>query len=178
VNGLLAVSRALGDTFLDKFVSHEPDLHEVNLHETEQSVLILACDGLWDVVKDEDATELIADIDNPEQAALTLRNTALSKGSTDNISVVVIFIPSLTVLRNSSKTLAGEDEQKQTQQQKQQQNEQRSGAESTPTLAATEEKYAYIEEVEVTAKGTVNSRSLSVQCHCCHLTEGDAEVVW
>lgn len=28
VNGLLAVSRALGDVFLDKFVSHEPDIIE------------------------------------------------------------------------------------------------------------------------------------------------------
>ena len=96
VNGLLAVSRALGDTFLDKYVSHDPEVHVVELKENEHSVLILACDGLWDVVSDEEATKLISDMDNPEQAAITLRNTALSKGSTDNISVVVIFIPPLS----------------------------------------------------------------------------------
>jgi len=68
----------------------------------EQNVLILACDGLWDVVSDEEATKLIADMDSPEQAAITLRNTALSKGSTDNISVVVVFIPPLKNNNNNN----------------------------------------------------------------------------
>jgi len=95
VNGMLAVSRAIGDNMLDKFISQIPDVKEVDLSSRkERQILILACDGLWDVLTDEDAAEIVSkNYDDPETAAITLRDTALNKGSTDNISVIVVVIP-------------------------------------------------------------------------------------
>jgi len=55
--------------------------------------LILACDGLWDVVSDEEAVDIVIKAKNPEDAAVKLRNRALHSNSKDNISVLVIDFP-------------------------------------------------------------------------------------
>ena len=58
VNGMLAIARAFGDyqlksPFLPKdVVSDEPDITVVELAE-EDLFVVLACDGLWDVVNDQ-----------------------------------------------------------------------------------------------------------------------------
>jgi len=91
VNGMLSVSRAFGDVFLQPQVTCEPDITTFDI--SKDKILILGCDGLWDVISDEEAIKLIANESNPEQAAIKLRDTALSKGSTDNISVIVIYFP-------------------------------------------------------------------------------------
>jgi protein phosphatase 1L len=101
VNGMLAVSRALGDVFLQPFVSAEPQIHQIDLSENNR-VIILACDGLWDVVNDDEATALAMEEDSPEYSAIKLRDTALSKGSADNISVIVIRFPTSTVRKTSN----------------------------------------------------------------------------
>lgn len=98
VNGLLAVSRALGDLFLQPFVTPEPEITHFPLSSKPQ-LLILACDGLWDVVTDEEATEIASSEDDPEKAAIKLRDTALSYGSTDNISIIVVRIPAVSHTR-------------------------------------------------------------------------------
>jgi len=56
-------------------------------------VLILACDGLWDVLNDDETTAIAIEEENPEDAAIRLRDTALSKGSADNISAIVLRFP-------------------------------------------------------------------------------------
>jgi len=91
VNGMLAVSRALGDVFLQPQVTCEPQIHTFEI--SKDKILIMACDGVWDVLSDEEAIKLIINESNPEQAAIKIRDTALSKGSTDNISVIVIYFP-------------------------------------------------------------------------------------
>jgi len=53
----------------------------------------LACDGLWDVVDDSAAVEIVLDSKTPEEAAKRLVTTALQYLSGDNISVIVIFFP-------------------------------------------------------------------------------------
>ena len=52
--------------------------------------LIMACDGLWDVVSNQTATDLIHGCSSASEAATLLRDFAYSAGSTDNISVVVV----------------------------------------------------------------------------------------
>jgi len=101
---MLAVSRAIGDNMLDKFISQIPDVKEVDLSSRkERQILILACDGLWDVLTDEDAAEIVSkNFDDPETAAITLRDTALNKGSTDNVSVIVVVIPTEFPTSNNS----------------------------------------------------------------------------
>jgi len=94
-----------------------PDVFEVTLDEYD--VLILACDGLWDVVTDREAAIValsVADAGTPCQlfrlyfifmlcrflcfvfglllfvgdAARKLRDFAFARGSDDNISVLVV----------------------------------------------------------------------------------------
>jgi len=52
--------------------------------------LIMACDGLWDKVSDEEAVALAAPIVDCGKAAARLRDYAFYQGSKDNITVVVI----------------------------------------------------------------------------------------
>ncbi|EGG25213.1 RasGEF domain-containing protein [Cavenderia fasciculata] len=95
VNGQLAVSRALGDSILSPYVSCEPDIHgPINLeNQVKNQFMIIACDGLWDVVTDEEATAIVAPISDPEKACMRLRDQAFTRGSTDNISVMVVRFP-------------------------------------------------------------------------------------
>lgn len=58
MNGRLAVSRAIGDYGLKDVVIGEPDISCLQLNGNED-FLILACDGLWDYVgEDEAATKV------------------------------------------------------------------------------------------------------------------------
>jgi len=58
VNGMLAVTRSLGDITMKDVVISDPFTQEIEL-ETTDTHLILACDGLWDVISDQDAFNLI-----------------------------------------------------------------------------------------------------------------------
>jgi serine/threonine protein phosphatase PrpC len=92
VCGRLAVSRAFGDFLLEPYVTADPYVfgpHSINL-PNNNSFLILACDGVWDKVSDEDAVNIVSCIPDPQQAAAKLRDFAFSEGSDDNISVVVV----------------------------------------------------------------------------------------
>jgi protein phosphatase 1L len=95
VNGMLSVSRALGDTQLQPYVSSDPEIHgPLNLDtDSRNQFVVLACDGVWDVLTDEEATSIVAPIANPEIASRRLRDEAFARGSTDNISVMVIRCP-------------------------------------------------------------------------------------
>ncbi|CAO1614798.1 unnamed protein product [Parajaminaea phylloscopi] len=89
VNAVLAVTRSLGDSAMKKFVVGAPYTTETTLTD-DDSFLIVACDGLWDVTDDQDAVDLIANVHDPQQAAQTLLQHALSNFSTDNTSVMVV----------------------------------------------------------------------------------------
>eukprot|EP01132_Coremiostelium_polycephalum_P008044 gene8044-9892_t len=87
VNGMLAVSRALGDSFLTPYVTPEPHLKSFTI-SNEDKFLILACDGVWDLISDEDAVKIVANIPDPIESSETLRDLAFAQGSTDNISLL------------------------------------------------------------------------------------------
>lgn len=89
VNGNLAVARALGDREFKRSVIADPDVSITQLTSKDNKV-ILACDGVWDVISDQEATDLIRNIKDPKQASEVLKNEALRRGSTDNITVVVV----------------------------------------------------------------------------------------
>jgi len=94
VNGVLAVSRALGDFYFHPHVSCEPEVFgPFDVYNDEYQFLILACDGLWDVVDDNTAVDIVKGSKTPEEGAKRLVKSALTAQSTDNISVVVIFFP-------------------------------------------------------------------------------------
>jgi len=93
--GRLAVSRSLGDFTFEPYISAEPYIRgPFNLlQESKDFFLILACDGLWDKLSDEEATKIVSPISDPEKAAARLRDIAYGEGSDDNISVIVIRFP-------------------------------------------------------------------------------------
>ncbi|GBD11017.1 hypothetical protein HRbin23_00667 [bacterium HR23] len=85
----LAVARALGDPAFSPFVIPTPDVGFLSPPEGERT-LILACDGLWDVVADEEAGALALGEDEPERSARRLVEEALARGTTDNVTVIVV----------------------------------------------------------------------------------------
>eukprot|EP01090_Pellita_catalonica_P017942 TRINITY_DN5590_c0_g1_i1.p1 TRINITY_DN5590_c0_g1~~TRINITY_DN5590_c0_g1_i1.p1 ORF type:complete len:368 (+),score=66.55 TRINITY_DN5590_c0_g1_i1:88-1191(+) len=91
VNGQLAVSRAIGDFYLDPFVTPEPHITEIDLSNDDE-FLILACDGVWDVISDQRACEIVAGETDPSVMARKLRDYAYLCGSDDNISVICVML--------------------------------------------------------------------------------------
>lgn len=89
VQGILAISRSLGDPFLKPFVVCEPRVLE-GLLGRENDYAVLACDGIWDVLSPRDAIEVARLIGNPQEAAEAIVAKALSEGSTDNVTVLVL----------------------------------------------------------------------------------------
>lgn len=86
VGGVLAISRALGDFALPG-VSATPCLFEYEITDTDKYIVI-ACDGVFDVISNDEVGTIIADEDC-SIAAYKLRNAAFARSSDDNISVIV-----------------------------------------------------------------------------------------
>eukprot|EP01107_Rhizomastix_libera_P006032 TRINITY_DN20143_c0_g1_i1.p1 TRINITY_DN20143_c0_g1~~TRINITY_DN20143_c0_g1_i1.p1 ORF type:complete len:720 (+),score=213.40 TRINITY_DN20143_c0_g1_i1:529-2688(+) len=101
INGILSVSRAFGDYFLAPYVAEVPSISTMRLTggiDGDCDFIIIACDGIWDVVEDGTAVEMVADslfekLESPGQAATRLRTFAYILGSTDNITVFVVLTP-------------------------------------------------------------------------------------
>jgi len=88
VNGTLAVTRSIGDKKMSKYISHEPDVIIYPI-QNEDIFLILGCDGLWDFLSNEEVALIATSYRRPDLAAAAIRDFAFSKGSEDNISVIV-----------------------------------------------------------------------------------------
>lgn len=77
VNGMLAVTRSLGDQFFKDLVIGSPYTTSVELNKDTDKFLIIACDGLWDVISDQQACELIRDIEDSTLAAKKISGTCI-----------------------------------------------------------------------------------------------------
>ncbi|VAH51179.1 unnamed protein product [Triticum turgidum subsp. durum] len=116
VNGQLAVARAFGDHSLKTHLSSEPDIRHVPINSSIEFV-ILASDGLWkadssvfnssvmftnhflnlhlfaeliQVMKNQEAVDLVKSTKDPQAAAKRLTTEALARKSKDDISCIVI----------------------------------------------------------------------------------------
>ena len=64
----------------------------------ECPMLILACDGVWDVFTDQEAADLMMEqycahgCAPFEDAAKVLVEAAIEKGSADNVTVIIVFL--------------------------------------------------------------------------------------
>ncbi|KAJ3004509.1 UNVERIFIED_CONTAM: Protein phosphatase 2C 1, partial [Siphonaria sp. JEL0065] len=89
--GVLAVTRALGDVTMKDYILGNPYTTETVLNDSD-NVLILACDGVWDVCSDQDAISFVNEPSraNVQTASDDLLTHALEKFSTDNLSVMVV----------------------------------------------------------------------------------------
>lgn len=113
VNGMLAISRAFGDHQLKApalprdVVSNVPDITSTEL-TVEDTFVILACDGLWDVMEDQESVNIVLeglrelitltpDVDlrgayfKSQILARMLVEEALARGTSDNVTVLVVF---------------------------------------------------------------------------------------
>ncbi|KAI3705617.1 hypothetical protein L1987_75856 [Smallanthus sonchifolius] len=115
VLGVLAMSRAIGDNYLKPYVIPEPEI-TVTERTTDDECIILASDGLWDVVSNDVACSVARMCLNSGKPPSHLRHTgndvnvaggqssdkacsdasilltklALARMSSDNVSVVVV----------------------------------------------------------------------------------------
>lgn len=110
----LSLSRAIGDKFAKPVISSEVDISMYPLKESgSDDFVILASDGLWDVMTSEECIDYINNRLNPskeqvntmsaleaERQKFTKRknmgrfvaNEALRRGSSDNICVVIVWL--------------------------------------------------------------------------------------
>jgi len=95
VQGHIQVTRALGDAAMKPFgVCADPEVFEYSLDPTNgDEFLILATDGVWDTLSDQQAVNSVRNTAKEcGLAAKRIGGDALARGSTDNISVIVIFL--------------------------------------------------------------------------------------
>ncbi|CAL9215352.1 unnamed protein product [Arabidopsis halleri] len=110
VSGVLAMSRSIGDEYLEPYVIPDPEVTFMP-RAREDECLILASDGLWDVMSNQEACELarkrilmwhkkngslplaergVGEDHACQAAAAYLSKRALRKGSKDNVSIIVV----------------------------------------------------------------------------------------
>uniref|UniRef100_A0A1I7XPQ0 PPM-type phosphatase domain-containing protein n=1 Tax=Heterorhabditis bacteriophora TaxID=37862 RepID=A0A1I7XPQ0_HETBA len=103
INGSLAVSRAFGDfeyksvPGLDpckQLVSPEPDVYVLERQKDKDEFLVVACDGIYDVMENEELCRFVesrlhvcSDLNTVCNDAL---DACLSKGSRDNMTMIVV----------------------------------------------------------------------------------------
>ncbi|XAR48317.1 Phosphoprotein phosphatase [Bertholletia excelsa] len=88
----LQVTRSIGDDDLKPAVTAEPEITETKL-SVEDEYLVMASDGLWDVMSSEEIVNIIKDtVKEPGMCSKRLATEAGERGSKDNITVVVVFL--------------------------------------------------------------------------------------
>jgi len=99
ITGGLAVSRAIGDHALRKAgVIATPEIHREEMQEDNDEILILASDGVWEHMSNQDVINIAAQYDNATDAAyhIVCESTRLwwvDEGEyRDDITVIVIFL--------------------------------------------------------------------------------------
>lgn len=89
VEGVLAVSRAFGDRRLKKYVIADPEIKQRDIDENDD-FLILATDGVWDVISSQAAVDVVSKAKTPQEGAALLCDAAYHSGSMDNITALVV----------------------------------------------------------------------------------------
>jgi serine/threonine protein phosphatase PrpC len=100
--GGLSVSRSIGDVDSKPYVSHIPEIFDYDICDDDK-FLILGCDGLWDAFDNQTAVNYVLNemkndykyniITNnmKNNIAKKLATEAMNRGSTDNISCMILF---------------------------------------------------------------------------------------
>jgi len=96
----LSVSRAFGDVDATPFVTHRPDIFRYKLSPSDKFI-VLGCDGLYDSVDNNEIVNFVLSncydsstlvrINRNINIGRKLADYAITKGSTDNVSAIVVF---------------------------------------------------------------------------------------
>ncbi|KAJ6249616.1 s-cell enriched with leucine-rich repeat-containing protein slra-related [Anaeramoeba flamelloides] len=108
INGGIAVSRSFGDIMYQPYVSCEPTIKRYSLSEKSDKFLVVCCDGVYDVLSNQEVGDIVYKNylngnKNLNNIAAQIRNASYSRGSFDNISVVVIDLFPKSRLQNKEK---------------------------------------------------------------------------
>ncbi|KAI3466883.1 hypothetical protein Pfo_023546 [Paulownia fortunei] len=90
VDGQLAMTRAFGDERLKDHITAEPDIVIEKMDE-DTEFIILASDGLWKVVSNQEAVDCIRGLNDGQEAAEELIKEALLRESREDISCEVVM---------------------------------------------------------------------------------------
>ncbi|KAL6571715.1 hypothetical protein OROHE_003358 [Orobanche hederae] len=103
LNGELAVTRALGDWYMKlpfgsaSPLTAEPEFGSTLLTEDDE-FLIIGCDGIWDVMSNQEAVRLVRSElmhhGDPQKCAKELINQALMRDTCDNVTAIVVCFSS------------------------------------------------------------------------------------
>ena len=97
IGGVLAIPRAFGNlslkTALPGAISVEPDIQRLCLdyYPKTRCALVLASDGVWDVLHSRVVGQLVADTPI-ERAALIIRERAIQNHTIDNVTAMVVAL--------------------------------------------------------------------------------------
>lgn len=91
--GIFEISRTLGDGDFMKYISTEPFTSVRK--RVDGAKVVLACDGVWDVLNDQTAAKIALKNKNPNDAAMEIVDFAIKNHTKDNISCIVIDLTHL-----------------------------------------------------------------------------------
>lgn len=111
VNRVLAVSRAFGNRTLRNVIRPDAELTQRDICRDDE-YLVVASDGLWDVMKNKDVADICSSATHmqmggqvsPQGLAEELVQTALARGSMDNVTCLVVKLTNFV-----QRTLAARD---------------------------------------------------------------------
>lgn len=90
VFGQLIITRAFGDHSLKRYgVIATPTLNKHFISDKDK-YLVLATDGVWDVIYDEELLKLSQAVVNADELSKLIIKTALLRGTQDNVSCIVL----------------------------------------------------------------------------------------
>jgi serine/threonine protein phosphatase PrpC len=95
VNQGLSLARAIGDWSERPLITSEPDISVFPLQDETDDFIVLATDGLWDVMSSSDVVSFIhalIDSEEGDSIAAMLAKEALRRGSSDNITVIIVWL--------------------------------------------------------------------------------------
>jgi len=91
----LQVTRSIGDADMkiEGVLTAEAEIHDVELDDDDDWFVIIATDGLWDVIDDQEAVRLMCDtVKQPSMCAQRLVTEAIARGSRDNVTAIVVVL--------------------------------------------------------------------------------------
>jgi protein phosphatase 2C len=89
--GDLSVSRSFGDLDNTPYVTHKPDICKYKIDDENDEFIVMACDGLWDVMRSEEVVNFVYDhiynnVDENGTELYVIDNLYPSKKPTTNIA--------------------------------------------------------------------------------------------